>query len=67
MHLLWQEFDGPAVTTPDHRGFGLRMIRRALSAEPGGDVQLHFHEQGVVCEMAVDLPALDARRQEGKP
>ena len=59
MHLLWQEIDGPAVATPEHRGFGLRMIRRALSAEPGGDVQLNFHEQGVVCEMTVALPALD--------
>jgi two-component sensor histidine kinase/PAS domain-containing protein len=67
MHLLWQETDGPAVTTPAHRGFGLRMICRALSAEPGGVVQLHFHQQGVVCEMAVDLPALDAPRQERRP
>ena len=64
MHLLWQETGGPAVAAPVHRGFGSRMIKRALSAEPGGDVQLHFHEQGVVCEMTVDLPALDADLQE---
>jgi two-component sensor histidine kinase len=67
MHLLWQEIDGPVVTTPDHRGFGLRMISRALSSEPGGDVQLYFHEQGVVCEMAIALPALDAPSQECRP
>jgi two-component sensor histidine kinase len=67
MHLRWQEIDGPAVATPAHRGFGSRMISRALSGEPGGDVQLHFHEQGVVCEMAIALPALDAQRQERRP
>ncbi|MEO5961947.1 MAG: HWE histidine kinase domain-containing protein [Thermomonas sp.] len=59
MQLRWQESDGPAVAPPGHRGFGSRMIRRALSAEPGGDVQLHFHEQGVVCEMTLALPAMD--------
>ena len=61
MHLQWQEIDGPAVAPPDRRGFGSRMIRRALSAEPGGDVRLHFHEQGVLCEMTIDL---DASAQE---
>ncbi len=67
MYLRWQEIDGPAVAAPGHRGFGSRMISRALSGEPGGDVQLHFHEQGVLCEMAVALPALDAPRQEARP
>ncbi|MFS8136672.1 MAG: sensor histidine kinase, partial [Thermomonas sp.] len=60
MQLQWQEIDGPAVAPPAHRGFGSRMISRALSAEPGGDVQLHFHEQGVMCEMTIGLPAFDA-------
>ena len=53
MHLRWQESNGPGVAPPGRRGFGSRMIVRALSAEPGGDVQLHFHEEGVVCEMTV--------------
>ena len=60
MRLRWQESDGPAVAPPGPGGFGTRMIRRALSAEPGGDVQLHFHEQGVVCEMTLALPVLDS-------
>ena len=60
MQLRWQESDGPAVAPPGPGGFGTRMIRRALSAEPGGAVQLHFHEQGVVCEMTLALPDLDS-------
>ena len=64
MLLQWQEIDGPAVAPPSRRGFGSRMISRALVAEPGGDVQLHFHEQGVVCEMTVALPVLDVPPQE---
>ncbi|MEO5628631.1 MAG: HWE histidine kinase domain-containing protein [Thermomonas sp.] len=63
MQLQWQETHGPAVAPPGQGGFGTRMIRRALSAEPGGDVQLHFHEHGVVCEMTIALPALDALPQ----
>ena len=64
MRLVWQETEGPPVATPAHRGFGSRMIKRALAAEPGGSVQLHFHDQGVMCEMAVDLPRHDATWQE---
>lgn len=65
MHLQWQEIDGPAVAPPDRRGFGSRMISRALAAEPGGDVELYFHEQGVVCKMTIALPGLNASTKEG--
>ncbi len=64
MLLRWQEIDGPRVAAPEHRGFGSRMISRALSGEPDSEAQLHFHEQGVVCEIVIALPAHDPDRNE---
>src|SRR5690606_33590098 len=53
--LRWRESGGPPVSPPATRGFGSRMIERALSSELGGEVRLDFRPDGVVCE--IDAPA----------
>ncbi|NBC34486.1 MAG: PAS domain S-box protein [Alphaproteobacteria bacterium] len=53
--LLWREVGGPAVTPPAKRGFGLRLIERALAYELDGDVSLCFRPQGVSCEIKAVL------------
>ncbi len=53
--LSWRESGGPPVSPPATRGFGSRMIERALSSELGGEVRLDFRPDGVVCE--IDAPA----------
>lgn len=57
----WRERGGPEVTTPERTGFGLRLLRQALSAELGGAVDMRFEREGLVCSLqatrGVDPPA----------
>jgi two-component sensor histidine kinase len=59
MELLWRERDGPAVAPPSAAGFGTRMIKRLLAVEFGGQVDLEFAPDGVVCRVSAPVPELD--------
>jgi PAS domain S-box-containing protein len=50
IRLHWQESGGPTVVKPQRRGFGTRLIERALAAELT-KVLLDFNPEGVTCEM----------------
>ncbi len=52
--LDWQELGGPVVVKPDRRGFGVKMIERALASDLGGRVKVVFASDGVRC--AIDAP-----------
>lgn len=58
LHLRWQESGGPTVVAPTRRGFGSRMIERALSTELQGAARLDFRPEGLVC--VIDAPLPDA-------
>ena len=64
LRLRWEEAGGPTVRTPGRRGFGSRMIERALAAELGGTVRIGYPPTGVICEihapLDADLVAADA-------
>jgi PAS domain S-box-containing protein len=64
--LRWVESGGPPVTPPRRRGFGTRMIERALASETGGAAKLEFRPKGLICEIEADLPP-HVRRGEGDP
>ncbi|MDB5691440.1 MAG: hypothetical protein JWO81_503 [Alphaproteobacteria bacterium] len=51
LRLEWREADGPGVRPPERRGFGLRMIERALSADLGATVGVDFEPSGLVCRI----------------
>ena len=53
--LDWRELDGPAVTPPDVRGFGTRLIQASVGHELGGTVELEFNPSGVRCSMELSL------------
>jgi two-component sensor histidine kinase len=53
-HVRWEEVGGPAVRPPDRRGFGSRLIERALAHDLDGDVTLEFAATGVVCTLEAD-------------
>lgn len=55
----WTECGGPPVSLPKNRGFGTRMIERALAAELSGDVKIEFLPTGVACLLDAPLPRLD--------
>jgi two-component sensor histidine kinase len=54
LQLRWQESGGPPVSPPTKRGFGSRMIERALAAEFGGTAHLQYLPTGILYE--VDAP-----------
>ncbi|AWN51083.1 PAS domain-containing protein [Methylobacterium sp. 17Sr1-1] len=54
--LRWEEIGGPAVTPPQRRGFGSRMIERALAAELEGTAEIDYRPRGLVCTVEAPLP-----------
>lgn len=55
LHLIWAESGGPPVAQPERRGFGVRLLERALAVDLGGQVRLRFEPTGLVCE--IEAPA----------
>lgn len=56
--LRWAEAGGPPVKPPQRRGFGSRLIERALALELGAIVDIDYRPEGVVCEITTPLPVL---------
>jgi two-component sensor histidine kinase len=56
LRIAWDEHGGPAVRTPDRRGFGMRLIEEALIYEADGRVALRFPGQGFCCEIEIPVP-----------
>jgi PAS domain S-box-containing protein len=54
LQIDWRETGGPAVTPPQRRGFGSRMIEGAIAAELGGSATMAFSPTGLRC--AIDIP-----------
>jgi two-component sensor histidine kinase len=54
--LVWAEHGGPPVSPPARRGFGTRMIERALAADVDGKAELDFRPEGIVCRIEAALP-----------
>lgn len=55
LNLVWQERGGPPVQTPKRRGFGSRLIERALAAEMGGTAELAFAPGGLRFDFVAPL------------
>jgi two-component sensor histidine kinase len=55
--LHWEESGGPPVAKPTRKGFGSRLIERALASELGGQVHVEYRSSGLVCAITAPLPA----------
>jgi PAS domain S-box-containing protein len=53
--LRWTEAGGPPVNPPTRKGFGTHVMEVMVRSHERGDVHLHWHAEGLVCEIA--LPA----------
>ncbi len=56
LNLTWTESDGPPVEPPKRKGFGSRLIERALAQELGGKVRVAYEPSGVVCTIDAPVP-----------
>lgn len=54
LKMSWKETGGPAVALPSRRGFGTRMIERALAAD-GGSSTLEFAQAGLICNITLPV------------
>ena len=54
-HLTWREHGGPAVTTPERRGFGGALIERSLRYELDGRAEVTYPPSGL--EARLEFPA----------
>jgi PAS domain S-box-containing protein len=52
LQLVWTEQGGPEVVSPTRTGFGTRLLKRALAADLGGDVEIDFRPEGLVCNIS---------------
>ena len=58
LDVVWTERDGPPVPgTPARRGFGSRLLDRALARQLGGTVTVEYAPEGVRCHMKVPFSA----------
>lgn len=48
LRVSWRELDGPRVRPPTRRGFGSRMIERALADELQGHAEIDYRPDGIV-------------------
>lgn len=56
---------GPLVAKPKRRGFGSRLIEKALAQELGGEVRVTYESSGVV--YSIDAPMPYGQEVAGKP
>jgi PAS domain S-box-containing protein len=55
LHLKWLESGGPAVTTPQTRGFGTKIITASLADPRRGAVAFDWRPEGLVCELKLRM------------
>jgi PAS domain S-box-containing protein len=68
LRIAWRERGGPPVAAPTRRGFGLRMIERALATDLAGEAEVAFEPEGLVCR--IEAPLSEVERHEaggGRP
>lgn len=63
--ITWRESGGPSVETPTSKGFGSRMIERALAADLGATVSFDYAPTGLVCTIIAAETALAGRQPNG--
>jgi PAS domain S-box-containing protein len=59
LSLTWRERNGPPVKAPTRKGFGTRMIERALSGEEGKAV-FDYQASGLVCALKMTVAGSSA-------
>ncbi len=55
--LTWRESGGPAVTTPEKKGFGSALLNTTISGH-GGTVETDWARDGIIARIVVPLSSL---------
>jgi PAS domain S-box-containing protein len=54
--MRWVESGGPAITSPQHQNFGLKVIGIVVRSQLAGTVNFDWRPNGLVC--TIDIPAV---------
>ncbi|KQV40002.1 MULTISPECIES: HWE histidine kinase domain-containing protein [unclassified Rhizobium] len=63
LSLTWGELGGPAVATPEKRGFGSRLLEQALARELDAQAALSFTTLGIVFTLDAPLPDINSGKR----
>jgi two-component sensor histidine kinase len=55
LQLEWREAGGPSVTVPERKGFGTRLLEKAMARELGASSRLSFNTSGISFALDVAL------------
>lgn len=55
--IEWTEKNGPLVTSPARKGFGMNMIERGATHELGGTVHIDYAAGGLICAISIPWSA----------
>jgi two-component sensor histidine kinase len=55
LHLEWREFGGPAVSEPQHQGFGSTLLQRVLPMQCHAEVEVRYYRTGLRFQMSAPL------------
>jgi PAS domain S-box-containing protein len=61
LRISWEETGGPPVRRPTRRGFGSKLLDRAINGQLGGAAELAFEPAGVRCQVEIPLAHLDMK------
>ncbi|QKK25263.1 chemotaxis protein CheB [Rhizobium hidalgonense] len=56
LNFTWSENGGPPVNIPTRKGFGSRLIERALAQELSGTVSVTYEPSGAICIIDAPMP-----------
>jgi two-component sensor histidine kinase len=51
IHMTWQELGGPPPSAPTKPGFGMTLLQRAFTGQPGGSAELDWRPEGLCCRL----------------
>lgn len=55
LQIVWTETGGPPVLRPERVGFGTLLLEKTLSKDLGGEVQLEFKPEGLICAIGASI------------
>ncbi|MBW8303491.1 MAG: PAS domain-containing protein [Brevundimonas sp.] len=55
LELVWRETGGPAVSAPERKGFGSRLIERNVRHDLAGEIELDYASGGLTATFSIPL------------
>jgi len=61
LEMEWKEEDGPPVSEPEEKGYGMTFLERGIAYELDGEAEILFEPDGLRCRIEFPLPVGGSR------